>query len=143
MTAPVFTTPFEAEAAFYNALERMDIDAMMNVWANDDTVICVQPFSDRQHGRDEVEQSWREVFAAKMQTRIELNHPQYTQSPRLAVHVLYQHAYVGPARCPQPPLIVTNIYKLTSDGWKMVMHQTSPTSIPERAHTAVQVKMMH
>jgi ketosteroid isomerase-like protein len=143
-STPIYTTPFEAEAAFYNALERMDINAMMDVWADDDTVICVHPFSERHHGREEVAQGWRDHFAtANTQVRIELNHPQYTQTSRLAVHVLYQYAYVGPGRCPQPPSIVTNIYKLTPEGWRMVMHQASPTAIPERPRESAMMKSLH
>ena len=33
MTAPVFATPEEAEAAFYRAFENTDLDAMMAVWS--------------------------------------------------------------------------------------------------------------
>ena len=32
---PIFPTPQDAEAAFYEALERADLEAMMAVWAED------------------------------------------------------------------------------------------------------------
>ena len=40
MTSPVFTTALEAEAAFYDALARSDLDAMTQVWSDHDEVVC-------------------------------------------------------------------------------------------------------
>ena len=35
--------PSHAEAAFYAAFERADVDAMMAVWSDDEAVFCVHP----------------------------------------------------------------------------------------------------
>ena len=37
----MYKTPREAEAAFYDAFQRADLDAMKQVWANDDDVMDV------------------------------------------------------------------------------------------------------
>ena len=42
MKRALFTTPQDAEAAFYDAFEKSDLDAMMGVWADDDDIVCVQ-----------------------------------------------------------------------------------------------------
>jgi len=47
---PIFTSPQEAEAAFYEALERGDLDAMMSVWAEDEEIVCVHPGGPRLNG---------------------------------------------------------------------------------------------
>ena len=39
MTARFFATPQDAAAAFYDALERADLDAMMAIWAEDNYYI--------------------------------------------------------------------------------------------------------
>jgi hypothetical protein len=36
---PIFTSPQEVETAFYEALERGDLEAMMTVWAEDEDII--------------------------------------------------------------------------------------------------------
>ena len=126
MSKRFYATPFEAENAFYDALENLDVDAMMNVWSDDETVVCVLPFSERQHGRDEVLQGWLDYFCTLEPIKVQLHQPQYTHGPRLAVHVLYQHAYTASGNHPKPTLIVTNIYKKTNEEWQMIMHQASP-----------------
>ena len=130
MSKKFYATPFEAENAFYDALEKLDVDAMMDVWADDDTVVCVLPFNERLHGHDEVLQGWLDFFCTQEPVRVQLHQPQYTHGPRLAVHVLYQHAHSASGNHPKPTLIVTNIYKKSSEGWQMIMHQASPLEQP-------------
>ncbi|MCX7168975.1 MAG: nuclear transport factor 2 family protein, partial [Proteobacteria bacterium] len=38
----IFPTPQDAEAAFYDALERADLEALMAVWAEDEEIVCIQ-----------------------------------------------------------------------------------------------------
>jgi len=52
-----FLTPQEAEAAFYEALERGDLDAMMEVWAEDDEVSCIHPGGPRLTGYEQVREA--------------------------------------------------------------------------------------
>ena len=46
-----FPTPQDAEAAFYDALENADLEAMMEVWSEDEEVSCVHPGGRRIAGR--------------------------------------------------------------------------------------------
>jgi hypothetical protein len=48
MSSSIFTSPEEAESAFYAALARADLDGMMAVWSEDEEVVCVH----RQHPPD-------------------------------------------------------------------------------------------
>jgi hypothetical protein len=38
-----FVSPQDAEAAFYAALQRADLDAMMEVWSADEEGSCIHP----------------------------------------------------------------------------------------------------
>jgi ketosteroid isomerase-like protein len=40
-------TPEEAEAAFYAALARADLDALMALWADDEEIVCIHPGAPR------------------------------------------------------------------------------------------------
>jgi len=60
----LFATPQDAEAAFYEAFMKHDLDAMMSVWADDDEVYCVHPRGPRVTGVAQVRESWRQIFFA-------------------------------------------------------------------------------
>ena len=60
----LFPTPQDAEAAFYDALTKRDLEAMMAVWADDDDVYCVHPNGARVTGVEQVRESWRQIFAS-------------------------------------------------------------------------------
>ena len=64
MTSPIFTSPEEAETAFYAALSRADLDGMMAVWSEDEEVVCIHPGSIRLVGLAAIRESWRQLFAA-------------------------------------------------------------------------------
>ena len=37
----ILTTPDDAEEAFYDAIARADLDALMNLWAEDEEIVFV------------------------------------------------------------------------------------------------------
>src|SRR6266436_5069071 len=59
----IFPTAQDAENAFYEALERCDLDGMMAVWAEDEDIFCIHPTGARLTGQDEVRSSWAKIFA--------------------------------------------------------------------------------
>jgi len=52
VSAKIFPTAQDAETAFYEALERCDLDGMMAVWAEDEDILCVHPTGGRLTGHD-------------------------------------------------------------------------------------------
>jgi ketosteroid isomerase-like protein len=65
MKKMLFATPQDAEAAFYEAFMKQDLEAMMAVWADDDEVYCVHPRGARVTGVAHVRESWRQIFRAR------------------------------------------------------------------------------
>ena len=47
MSVKIFPTAQDAETAFYEALERCDLEGMMAVWAEDEEIVCVHPAGGR------------------------------------------------------------------------------------------------
>src|SRR5260370_37287731 len=60
-----FPTPQDAENAFYEALEAGELEAMMEVRAEDEEIVCVHPGGGRLAGYDQVGESWAQVFASR------------------------------------------------------------------------------
>ncbi|PJF45444.1 MAG: DUF4440 domain-containing protein, partial [Candidatus Thermofonsia Clade 3 bacterium] len=93
---PIFTSPQEAEAAFYEALERGDLDAMMAIWSEDEEIVCVHPGSPRLTGYALVREGWRHIFAGGRRLKVQLLALTTLHSPFTAVHsVIEQIAMVG------------------------------------------------
>ena len=127
MTTPVYATPQDAESAFYDAFERANIEAMMNVWANDDSIVCTHPLGSSLRGRSAVEESWKRIFEGNSPMRFQLTDMRCTQDHSLSVHCLYERIRFGQDYREVSVVVATNIYTLTDYGWRMVLHHASPS----------------
>ena len=72
MNTKIFPTAQDAENAFYEALERGDLEGMMAVWAEDEEIICVHPGGPRLSGPDEVRSSWARIFSGGTGPRVHI-----------------------------------------------------------------------
>lgn len=121
-----FQTPDEAEQAYYRALEESDLDAMMNVWAEDEDVVCVHPARGVQlQGPKAVLEGWINVFSREFDAHITLQNVRRMQSGDLAIHI-GQEAIVRRSDPSAHGVInFTNVYRRTDHGWKMIAHHAS------------------
>ena len=126
MKKAIYASPQDAEAAFYEALTKSDLDAMMSVWADDDDIYCVHPNGARLSGVERVRESWRQIFASGQTLRFQLREQQHVQGMMLSVHSVYEYVTVAGEPRARSPVIATNIYLRTERGWRMVAHHASP-----------------
>jgi len=140
-----YTTPQDTEAAFYEALENADLAAMMAVWAEDEDIVCVHPGGPRLTGTTAIRESWRRIFSQGPTLRFRLSDLQMVRGALLAVHSLHEHILISGQQEPQPPVITTNVYTLTEQGWRMVMHHASlaPNAPEGRNGTTSASGMLH
>ena len=139
MNKSLFASPQDAEAAFYEALTKADLESMMAVWADDDDIYCVHPGGARITGMEQVRESWRQIFASGQTLRFHLREQQQVQGMMLSVHSVYEQITVTGDPRPRGPVIATNIYLRTERGWRMVAHHASPapaSSEPEPRRAA-------
>lgn len=128
----MFATPDEAENAFYTAFANTDLEAMMEVWLPSDAVTCIHPVGPRISGRDAVRGSWAEIFRGSAGLRFRLAEVTRTQDALLSIHVLHEYITVPGEDGERAPAVATNIYQLTQDGWRMLLHHASPVATPAR-----------
>src|ERR1700690_530156 len=69
----IFSTPQDAEAAFYEALQRADLDAMMEVWSDDEEVSCIHPGAARITGYEQVRENWAQIFKSGQRLQVHLS----------------------------------------------------------------------
>ncbi len=135
MKKTIHASAQEAEAAFYDAFGKSDLEAMMSVWADDDEIYCVHPGGPRISGLANVRESWRRLFSNGQTLAFQLRARHEIHGMMVAVHSVYEQITVagqGPAR---NPMLATNIYLRTDFGWRMVAHHASPAPAAPAART--------
>ena len=129
MSGKIFPTAQDAENAFYEALERCDLEAMMAVWAEDEDIVCVHPAGTRLAGQDQVRASWTQMFAGGAHARVQVSHLAAVSGVMFAVHSVQENFTLQGARPGDPrpaPIVATNVYLRTAGGWRMIVHHASP-----------------
>ena len=129
MKKTLFATPQDAEAAFYEAFMKRDLEAMMAVWADDDEVYCVHPNGARITGVEQIRESWRQIFASGQRLSFKLRDQQYVQGMMISVHSVYEHIAVSGEQRSRAPVVATKIFLRTERGWRMVAHHASPAPV--------------
>ena len=126
MTTRIFPTAQDAQNAFYEALERSDLEAMMAVWSEDEDIVCVHPAGQRLAGQAEVREVWRQMFAGGPNMRVRIAQQVVIAGVMLEVHSVHENITVAGEQRPRPPMVATNVYLRTAAGWRMIAHHASP-----------------
>lgn len=125
-----YTGPEAVEQAFYDAFMRQDLDAMMGVWAEGRSVICIHPGGVMLSERDHIEISWQQIFMAQVPFRFDLMYHSREQfGDTFALHHLNESLYLKDRMV--GIVQVTNGYCVTEQGWRMVLHHASPPPEPD------------
>lgn len=121
------TSPEDIEQAFYEALEAADLDALMELWADDEQVVCIHPGGPRVEGYHDVRESWREIFGnGALQIRAVPVHR--ISGGMIAVHnVIEQVVMSGRGGQEIVQVNATNVYHKGPSGWRLVLHHASPS----------------
>jgi uncharacterized protein (TIGR02246 family) len=125
MNARIFPTAQDVENAFYKALERADLELMMQVWSEDEDIVCVHPGGQRLSGQEQVREAWRQMFAGGQGLQVQVTQQVATAGMMVAVHSVHENITVTGERRARPPVIATNVYLRTPAGWRMVAHHAS------------------
>ena len=133
MTRARFETPEDAQAAFYEALEHADVEAMMEVWSPDEEIVCVHPGGSRLVGRIEVREAWRQIFVTGTRLKFRIDGVEQVRAATVSIHnVIERIAVEGDPRAIDP-VLATNVYVLSDDGWHLWLHHAG--TLPSIAET--------
>ena len=121
------STPEQAEAAFYDALGRADLDALMAIWAEDDEIVCIHPGAARLVGHEAIRQSWATIFE-RGSVHIRPVQLHASHSLTAAVHNIVEEVQRTPQEQHQRQdahILATNVFIKTAQGWRIVTHHAS------------------
>ena len=123
---PIFPTPQDAEAAFYDAVERADLETLMSVWAEDEEIVCIHPGGPRHMGYAAVREAWGRIFEGGPRLRVRVSGATTVHTPFTAIHTVIQHISVRDDEAKRAPVIATNVFVRGALGWRLVLHHASP-----------------
>ncbi|MEY2801622.1 MAG: hypothetical protein RL513_1207 [Pseudomonadota bacterium] len=133
----------EIEAAFYDALQRGDIDKLMACWADEDEVVCVHPGGPRIVGPAAIRATFEAMFANGT-VRAWPEQVRKVEAVGCSVHHLVERVEVlTPVGPRQAWVLATNVYLRTAQGWRMVAHHASPGSATEVPEIADAPQVLH
>lgn len=120
-----------ANEEFYAVFERGDFDAMQELWALDDGVVCVHPGTRPIRGRREVMRSWMVVMANAAYIQFFLTDVEAEVAGDLASVTCTENVL---SAAPDTPVgafaggsaTATNVFRRTPDGWRLWVHHASP-----------------
>ncbi|HPU80470.1 nuclear transport factor 2 family protein [Accumulibacter sp.] len=133
----VFATPEDVETAFYEAIARADLAALMSVWADDEEIVCIHPTGQRLTGTDAIRDSWRGIFANNPRLMVRLSRGVRWSGMLLAVHNVVETLYIGDERRPHGPMLATNVFQRGASGWRLLSHHSSTAADRDAAETGV------
>ena len=108
-----------ANAEFYRAFFKCDVNSMNEIWSERDSITVIHPGYSLLQGRDNVLNSWRQIL-----TSVDVFDIRYCNA---SAYVNDDAAYVI---CHEilssNTLIATNIFVLENALWKLIHHQAGP-----------------
>lgn len=124
----MLTSATELEEAFYAALSSNDIEALMQLWA-DDEIVCILPYGPYTQGHIAVRDLWENLFNnGRFQAHILARHKfdnMLTAVHTLLVHIKICHKDMPNTELRSLNLHTTQVYLKSELGWKLtVFHAT-------------------
>jgi uncharacterized protein (TIGR02246 family) len=120
-----------ANERLYRAFERLDLEEMARIWADDDSVQCGHPGWTVLRGRRAVIESWRRIFENSPAVRIMLTDVSIVVRGGVAWVTLYEHLNSSvEGQQVAATVLATNIFEKRGDGWRLLHHHGSAVAQP-------------
>lgn len=121
----------ETEAAFYDALNRADLDGLMALWAEEEDITCIHPGAPRLVGHAAIRASWAAIFE-RGGIRIRPVQLHTTHNLMTAIHSVIEQIQRRQDDEQEMHILCTNVYINTPHGWRIATHHASvaPGSAP-------------
>ena len=121
----IYTSAEEAEDAFYEAIGRGDLDAIMQVWSDEEEIVCIHPTGQRLTGSTAIRESWQTIFSTNANLTVHAQRAICWQSAVIAVHSVTEVLFVGDDPTPHGPVLSTNVFQRSANGWRLISRHTS------------------
>lgn len=117
-------TSEDTETAFYDAIGRADIEALMALWADEEDILCIHPGAARLVGHASIRASWEAIFE-RGGVHIRPRQLRITQNVMTAIHSIIEEVNQAENERQEIHIVATNVYLKTPQGWRIVSHHAS------------------
>ncbi len=125
MSATIFTSAEDAEEAFYEAIGRGDLDALMATWSDDDEIVCIHPTGQRMTGHAAIRESWRSIFEGNPRFSVHIRTRVRWESLLISVHSVVETLFLDKDQTTHGPMLSTNVFIRGASGWRLLSRHTS------------------
>jgi ketosteroid isomerase-like protein len=118
-----------ANEAFYAAVESADLDALHEVWGEDEGTVCVHPGASPVHGRAAVMRSWALIMANTDYIQFFLTDVQVSVAGDTAALTCTENILTGEDRSEAfrgGRARALTVFKRSATGWRVWIHQAAP-----------------
>ena len=142
--ATLGVTPDEVETAFYEALQSADIEKLMACWADEDDIVCIHPGGPRVVGAMAIRSAFDAIFGHEGSIQVQAESIRRITSMASAVHNVLERIEVMTSEGPVHAFVLaTNVYHLTPQGWRLVVHHASPGTAQESQDSGTVPPVLH
>ncbi len=129
----------EANRAFYQAFESLELEKMESVWLQEPHIVCIHPGWRRLSGWGPIMNSWERIFESTFEINFELSEVDVMLRGDVGVVVvqenLTQRDYDGMTRT---VVMSTNVFERVGSRWYLVLHHGSPVAAPSEHEPPIQ-----
>jgi ketosteroid isomerase-like protein len=121
---------FSSNQKFYQAFTALSEDEMQSLWMKTPYVKCLHPGWHIVAGYEAVMESWRMIFRSTGSMDVLLDDIEATVLGRVGIITLKEKLKSSnndESQERRATLVATNLFELTDDGWKMILHQAGPS----------------
>ena len=120
-----------ANDRFYRAFEKLDMEAMVGVWAQTDYVKCIHPGWGLLAGWEAVRASWELIFRNTGEITFTLTDVQVEFRGPLGWVTLTENILSHlEGRVAATSVLATNVFERTGGGWRLIHHHASHVMMP-------------
>ena len=117
----------QANRAFYEAFESLDVAQMDKIWAHQDYVTCIHPGWSLRSGWPAVRDSWVLIFNNTFSMSFELTEVQVQVAGDIGWVICTENLASRQGEQPiETRVLATNLFERIGDEWLMIHHHGSP-----------------
>jgi ketosteroid isomerase-like protein len=125
-----------ANQVFYDAFNKRNIEAMKQVWQDDEKSVCIHPGWPPLKGLKPILNSWSGIFENSGNMEIRISGVEIQSSLDLAWVTCTEKLFtIAEAGVLASEVFATNLYCFDENTWKMVMHHASPIPVSRDAES--------
>lgn len=119
LVPPKDDSPEKIEDAFYRAFNLRQTEALMQLWSDEEEIVCIHPTGICLTGMLAIQSAWENTFSTQT-LRLEYERIHQWQCGDMAVHHGKEKVFLSPTADEQGMLYITHTFLRGKQGWRLL-----------------------